>query len=122
MTMKEIRPMFYIGMTMILVALIAANILHEETDTIIIQRVDMQQMVSGTKDGMSTSYHYMVYSDKGLYTIDQSGILFAHPELVDSVHAGDTVRVTSRGYYIPQIGLYRHIVDVSNYKMKHWEY
>lgn len=89
------------------------NYLHDENMTVVVNRVDMQQEVHGTDGDISTSYHYRVYTDKGLFEIDQTGIFFAHPELIGQVSAGDTVSITSRGYDLSKIGIYRKIIAIN---------
>lgn len=89
------------------------NYLYREDMTVVVNRVDMQQEVHGTDGDISTSYHYRVYTDKGLFEIDQTGIFFAHPELIGQVSAGDTVSISSLGYDLSKIGIYRKIVAIN---------
>lgn len=94
------------------IASVCALYSHTERNTVVVGRVDMQQMISSTDGNVSTEYDCKVYTNAGVFRVMQSGILFPHPELISRLHEGDTVTVVSRGRDIPQIGMYRIIVDV----------
>lgn len=107
------RSILWILFIVLVFGLLAAHYTHEEKATVVVRKVDMQQVVSGGGDSsVSTSYHFMVYTDNGIYEVNQSGLLFARPELVGRIHEGDTLTITSRGYNLPQISTYRKIIEI----------
>ena len=84
---------------------------HEDTVVATVQSITTQQNVSGGgKSGdVSTSYTYLVGTDKGTMQIEPSGIMSS--TVFGTLKEGKTYRLHTRGYSFPLFGLYPFIVD-----------
>lgn len=83
--------------------------------TTVVRRTEMQQEISSgssENSNVSTKYHFRVYTDAGLFEVEQGGILYAHPELIGQINEGDTLNITTRGFNWPQLSIYPSIVAV----------
>ena len=83
----------------------------EETVVATVKSITTQQNVSGGGDGggVSTSYTYLVGTDKGTMQIEPSGIMSS--TATGGLQEGKTYRLHTRGYSFPLFGLYPYIVD-----------
>ena len=83
----------------------------EETVVATVKSITTQQNVSGGGDGggVSTSYTYLVGTDKGTMQIEPSGIMSS--TAFGGLQEGKTYRLHTRGYSFPLFGLYPYIVD-----------
>lgn len=83
----------------------------EETVTATVQSITTQQNVSGGgKDGgVSTSYTYLVDTDKGTMQIQPDGIMSS--TAFGQLKEGKTYRLHTRGFSFPLFGMYPYIVD-----------
>ena len=90
---------------------VAIQYTHEDTFVATVQSITTQQNVSGGgKDGnVSTSYTYLVGTDKGTMQIEPSGIMSS--TVFGALKEGKTYRLHTRGYSFPLFGLYPFIVD-----------
>ena len=90
---------------------VAIQYTHEDTVVATVQSITTQQNVSGGgKDGdVSTSYTYLVGTDKGTMQIEPSGIMSS--TAFGTLKEGKTYRLHTRGYSFPLFGLYPFIVD-----------
>ena len=75
----------------------------EDTVTATVQSIITQQRVSGTDGNVSTSYTYLVGTDKGTMQIQPDGIM--------RLEEGKTYRLHTRGFSFPLFGMYPYIVD-----------
>ena len=83
----------------------------ENTVVATVQSITTQQNVSGGGEGsgVSTSYTYLVGTDKGTMQIEPSGIMSS--TAFGTLKEGKTYRLHTRGYSFPLLGLYPFIVD-----------
>ena len=83
----------------------------EETVIATVKSITTQQNVSGGGDGggVSTSYTYLVGTDKGTMQIEPSGIMSS--TAFGALKEGKTYQLHTRGYSFPLFGLYPYIVD-----------
>ena len=83
----------------------------EETVIATVKSITTQQNVSGGGDGggVSTSYTYLVGTDKGTMQIEPSGIMSS--TAFGGLQEGKTYLLHTRGYSFPLFGLYPYIVD-----------
>ena len=91
------------------VSFIPANYLHSGESVVRITNITVQQNVSGGSEdaGVSTSYRYIVSTDRGIFHISPDG-LYASTAF-GKIEAGATYRIFHRGYTIPFLGIYPHI-------------
>ena len=82
---------------------------HEDTVVATVQSITTQQNVSGSAGGVSTSYTYLVGTNKGTMQIEPSGIMSS--TAFGTLKEGKTYRLHTRGYSFPLFGLYPFIVD-----------
>ena len=90
---------------------VAIQYTHEDTVVATVKSITTQQNVSGGGDGggVSTSYTYLVSTDKGTMQIEPSGIMSS--TAFGTLKEGKTYRLHTRGYSFPLFGLYPYIVD-----------
>lgn len=81
----------------------------ENTVTAIVTSITTQQNVSGTEGSISTSYTYLVGTDKGTMQIEPSGIMAS--TAFGSLKEGCKYQLHTRGYSCPILGMYPYIVD-----------
>ena len=83
----------------------------EETVVATVKSITTQQNVSGGGDGggVSTSYTYLVGTDKGTMQIEPSGIMSS--TAFGGLQEGKKYLLHTRGYSFPLFGLYPYIVD-----------
>lgn len=87
----------------------------EETVIATVKSITTQQNVSGGGDtGVSTTYTYLVGTDKGTYEIRPDGIFSSAS--FGTLEEGKQYRLHTRGYSFPLIGMYPYIVDVEKTK------
>ena len=90
---------------------VAIQYTHEDTVVATVQSITTQQNVIGGGDGggVSTSYTYLIGTDKGTMQIEPSGIMSS--TAFGTLKEGKTYRLHTRGYSFPLFGLYPFIVD-----------
>ncbi len=111
------KVMAHIGCTgfaiiIIAVILIAGTVIQyreENTVTATVMSITTQQHVSGTDGDVSTSYVYLVGTDKGTMQIDPSGIMAS--TAFGRLKEGCRYELHTRGYSVPFLGMYPYIVD-----------
>ena len=83
----------------------------EETVVATVKSITTQQNVSGggNSGGVSTSYTYLVGTDKGTMQIEPGGIMSS--TAFGGLKEGKTYRLHTRGYSFPLFGMYPYIVD-----------
>lgn len=81
-----------------------------------VQSIITQQKVSGGGEYgvVSTSYTYLVGTDKGTMKIEPSGIMSS--TAFGTLKEGKTYKLHTRGYSYPLFGLYPFIVDAKEVK------
>lgn len=91
----------------------AAPFLNEHVDTYSVSKITEVQDTHGDENGFSTDVYYMVYTDKGAYSIQMTGFN-AHPECAGQIYATDTCRfaMRTRGIRIPFLGIYPNIIEI----------
>jgi hypothetical protein len=82
---------------------------HENDITAKVISINIQQHTHGDKEGFSTSYNYLVATDKGTLEISPDG-LFASRQF-GTLKEGKTYIFHLRGYSITLIGLYPFIIE-----------
>lgn len=83
--------------------------IKEGNVTATVLSVTTQQHVSGGGDsGVSTSYVYLIGTDKGVYEITPDGIFSS--TAFGTLKEGKTYRFRTRGYSFPLIGMYPYII------------
>lgn len=99
-----------IGLFVILLFLFGyAQYTKEDSYTVTVRSITVQQNVSGSKESVTTTYHYIVSTDKGLFEIEPAGIM-ASPHF-GTLKEGKTYNINTRGYTVPIIGLYPYIIE-----------
>ena len=81
----------------------------EGTVTATVQSITTQQSVNGTDGNVSTSYTYLVGTDKGTMQIQPDGIMAS--TVFGQLKEGKTYRLHTRGFSFPLFGMYPYIVD-----------
>ena len=81
----------------------------EDSYTVTVKSITIQQNVSGNKDVVTTTYHYLVSTDKGMFEIEPAGIM-ASPQF-GTLKEGKTYHINTRGYTVPVLGLYPYIIE-----------
>lgn len=118
--MAGIRKSYRVGCNAILVlaalGLIVfgcyAQYTHEETVTATVQSITTQQRVNGTDGNVSTSYTYLVGTDKGTMQIRPDGIMSS--TAFGQLKEGKRYRIHTRGYSFPVIGVYPYIINAKD--------
>lgn len=82
---------------------------HESDLTAKVISINAQQITHGDENGFSTSYRYIVTTDKGILYIKPDGLL-ASPQF-GAVQEGKIYHFHLRGYTIPIIGFYPNIIE-----------
>ena len=97
---------------LVLIVLVGVSIYvqytKEETVTATVQSITTQQRVSGG-GSISTSYTYLVGTDKGTMQIQPDGIMSS--TAFGQLKEGKTYSLHTRGFSFPLFGLYPYIVD-----------
>lgn len=86
-----------------------AQYTKEGVVTATIHSLTTQQEVSGSDGSFTTSYKYLVGTDKGTMQIKPDGIMSS--AAFGQLKEGKTYRLHTRGYSFPLIGMYPYIVD-----------
>lgn len=73
--------------------------------------VTSQQHISGDKESFSTSYTYLVSTDKGTFSITPKGLFASN--CFGSLSNGHTYHILTRGYSIPFLGIYPYIISAT---------
>lgn len=81
----------------------------EDTVTATVQSITTQQSVNGSDVHVSTSYTYLVGTDKGTMQIQPDGIMSS--TAFGQLKEGRTYRLHTRGFSFPLFGMYPYIVD-----------
>lgn len=83
----------------------------EETVTATVQSITTQQNVSGggKESSISTSYTYLVGTDKGTMQIQPDGIMSS--TAFGNLKEGKKYKLHCRGFSFPLLGVYPYIVD-----------
>ena len=87
----------------------AVQYAKENTVTATVQSITTQQNVDGYEGSVSTSYTYLVGTDKGTMQIQPGGIMSS--SAFGQLKERKTYRLHTRGFSIPVIGVYPYIVD-----------
>ena len=90
-------------------ALTALEYTHDDTVTATVTSVYTQQQVNGVDGNISTSYTYLVGTDRGTMTIEPSGIMSS--QVFGTLKEGKAYVIHTRGYSFPLLGLYPYIID-----------
>lgn len=94
---------------------IGVNYSHEETNDVTIRNITEQQHVSGSTGenggSVSTTYTYIVSTDKGVYSIKPSGI-YASREF-GNLNIGERYHIKTRGYSFQLLGMYPYIIEAT---------
>jgi hypothetical protein len=93
---------------------VGANYTHTEETEVLIRSLVTQQEIhgSGDKDGnttISTTYKYLVNTDKGTYCITPEGLY--HSNCFGSLEENKSYTITTRGYSFPLVGMYPYIIS-----------
>ena len=96
---------------LILVIPISALYLNESVETVTVISITEQQKVWDTGDGITTTYHYLVTTDKGVYEITPSGIF--HSNAFGNLHPNKSYRIQTRGIREPLFNLYPYIINAT---------
>lgn len=99
--------------TLVLIVLVGVSIYvqytKENTVTATVQSITTHQNVDGTDGNVSTSYTYLVGTDKGTMQIQPDGIMSS--TAFGRLKEGKTYSLHTRGFSFPLFGLYPYIVD-----------
>lgn len=106
--MRNIKFIGIIAVILLCVVSLYVQYTHEEFVTAKVNRVVVQQRISGNSDAVSTSYSYLVATDKGTFRICPDGI-FASSDF-GSLEDGKTYRLHTRGMSYPLFGIYPYII------------
>ena len=89
------------------------NYLHIKKTNILVNSITVQQEVSGNGNNdnniISTTYKYLVNTDKGTYSITPKGLY--HSSYFGTLEENKNYSITTRGYSIPLIGMYPYIIE-----------
>ena len=96
---------------------VGANYTHTEETEILVRSLVTQQEIhgSGDKDNntISTTYKYLVNTDKGTYCITPSGLY--HSNCFGNLEENKTYQIKTRGYSFPLVGMYPYIIEAHEY-------
>lgn len=114
---KKLSRKAIINMSIMLVFIVLVGIsvtiqyTHEDTVVATVHSITTQQNVIGGGEGggVSTSYTYLVGTDKGTMQIEPSGIMSS--TAFGTLKEGKTYRLHTRGFSFPLFGLYPFIVE-----------
>lgn len=99
-------------LAVVITSFVAASYNHvEEIDHVAVMELKTQQKVSGTDGDITTSYQYLVLTDKGTFQISPQGI-YSASHCWGKVKEGDTINIVTRGFQLDYVGCYRFIVNV----------
>lgn len=92
---------------------VGANYSHTEETEILVRSLVTQQEIhsSGDKDNnsVSTTYKYLVNTDKGTYCITPEGLYAS--KCFRSLVENKTYTIITRGYSFPLAGMYPYIIE-----------
>ena len=100
-----------IAFIIMIISGVCAQYTKEDTVIATVYSITTQQNVSGggNGSGVSTSYTYLVGTDKGTMQIEPSGIMSS--TAFGTLKEGKTYRLHTRGYSFPLLGFYPYIVE-----------
>ena len=110
-TGKSFRNFFLICAAFIVIALpIAIMYSHQQTETIKIISINTRMHVSGSDGNTSSTYEYLVSTDKGIFKIEPDGIF--HSNDFGNLVVGETYTVKTCGFSVPILGIYPFILEI----------
>ena len=95
-------------LTVLTVIFVAIN--YQQTDKVVatVNSLSIQQNINGSDGSISTSYLYLVNTDKGVFEISPNGLYSS--TLFGSLKEGNTYEFYTRGFSCPLLGIYPHIM------------
>lgn len=93
-----------------MVCVYAITFLNQANYTVKVNQVDKMERLSGNRDKFDTDIYYLVYTDKGTFRINISGLV-AHPELAGAMEKDSIYDITVCGIEVPFLGMYRNIIN-----------
>lgn len=102
--------MKYLIILLIVLAGVSIAINYQQTDKVVatVNSLTTQQNISGSDGSISTSYSYLVNTDKGVFEISPNGLYSS--TLFGSLKEGNTYEFYTRGFSCPLLGIYPHII------------
>ena len=79
--------------------------------TIKANRIEKVEKVSSTEGEVSTEVYYLLFTDKGTYTINISGI-FSRPEILGRIKGDSIYKIETIGLDIPFMGIYPSVLSI----------
>ena len=92
---------------------VVGPLIDERTDSYVINDIVKVENVHGNQDGFSTNIYHLVYTNKGVLSVQMNGFN-AHPEVINKLHVSDSTIVTlrTRGILFPYLEMYPNIIEV----------
>lgn len=110
--MTELIKLIVVAMVFVLMIIgTVVEYIHEDDITAKVITINTQQHTHGDKEGFSTSYKYLVATDKGTLEISPDG-LFSSRQF-GTLQEGMIYCFHLRGYSVPLIGLYPFIIEAN---------
>ena len=102
--------MKYLIILLIVLAGVSIAINYQQTDKIVatVNSLTTQQNIDGSDGSISTSYSYLVNTDKGVFEISPNGLYSC--TFFGSLKEGNTYEFYTRGFSCPLLGIYPHII------------
>jgi hypothetical protein len=103
----------YLIILLVVLAGVSIVINYQQADKIIatVNSLSVQQSINGSDGSISTSYSYLVNTDKGVFEISPDGIYSSVS--FGSLKEGNTYELYTRGFSYPLLGIYPHIIKAT---------
>ena len=110
-TGKSFRNFLFVCVALIVMFLpMAIMYSHQETETIKVISINTRMHVSGSDGNSSSTYEYLVSTDKGIFKIEPDGIF--HSNAFGNLVIGETYTVKTCGFSVPILGIYPFILEI----------
>ena len=110
--MKQRTVFMYLSAAIVVTTFLYLTTCYNPTDIQIkVNQVDKIEKMSGNKDGFNTEIYYLVYSDKGTFRINISGLL-AYPEFAGKMKKDSIYTIRVCGVELSYLGIYRNVIEV----------
>lgn len=84
---------------------------NEQTLTVKVNGLEKVERISGNKDFIDTRIYYLLYTNKGTFQVNISGIM-AHPELIGTLEKDSVYEITTCGVNMSLFGYFPIVINV----------